>query len=184
MSSVDKALETQLANIQERTGKSLAELKDILRDSNLTKHGEMVAMLKRDLSMGHGDANTVAHLYRNSATETSDSPNLESIYSDKKAHLLPIHEKLMKAISKFGDFEVSVKKSYVSLRRKKQFATIGPASQKRVEIGLNVKDLEPTERLKALPPGKMCQYRVDVLDEGEVDKELIHWIKAAFDAAG
>lgn len=63
MSSVDKAIETQLKNIQTRTGKSLEELYGVLRKSGLAKHGEMRDLLKNDLGMGHGDANTLVHMY-------------------------------------------------------------------------------------------------------------------------
>ena len=62
----------------------------------------------------------------------------------------------MAAIRGLGDFEVAPKKAYVSLRRKKQFATIGPATKIRVEVGLNMK---------------------------EVDVDLIGWIRRAWEAA-
>ena len=58
---MDKALATQLANIEKRTGKSLAELTRCIKKSGLSKHGEMRDMLKSDLGMGHGDANTLVH---------------------------------------------------------------------------------------------------------------------------
>ena len=61
MADLDKAFATQLENIQKRTGKSLDELAAIVRGSGLTKHGELVAMLKTTLGMGHGDANTLVH---------------------------------------------------------------------------------------------------------------------------
>ena len=58
---IDKATATQLANIEKRTGKTLAQLEKVVTGSGLTKHGELVAMLKQDLGMGHGDANTLVH---------------------------------------------------------------------------------------------------------------------------
>ena len=67
MADPDKAIATQLANIQKRTGKSLAELAAIVKRSGLEKHGELVAMLKSTLGMGHGDANTLVHTVRKSA---------------------------------------------------------------------------------------------------------------------
>lgn len=66
MADLDKALATQLANIEKRTGKSLAELTAIVKSSGLSKHGELVAMLKSTLGMGHGDANTLVHTVRKS----------------------------------------------------------------------------------------------------------------------
>ena len=61
MADLAKALATQLANIEKRSGKSIAELSALIRASGLTKHGEIRDMLKRDLGLGHGDANTLTH---------------------------------------------------------------------------------------------------------------------------
>lgn len=187
MADMEKAIETQLRNIQARTGKSLEELLALIRASGLVKHGEIRDMLKRDLGMGHGDANTMAHLHFKAATggaEPAGEDVLDGIYSGKKAHLRPIHDKLMAAINAFGDFEVAPKKGYVSLRRKKQFAMIGPVTQARVEVGLNARGLAPADRLVAVPPGGMCQYKVGLATPGEVNTELVGWIRQAFDSAG
>jgi len=37
------------------------------KGSGLSRHGELVAMLKSTLGMGHGDANTLVHTVRKSA---------------------------------------------------------------------------------------------------------------------
>lgn len=190
MSNIDKALETQIKNIQTRTGKSLEVLYGLLRKSGRSKHGELRDLLKSDLGMGHGDANTLVHLFLQSegagAAPAVAAPGdvLDALYSGKKAHLRVVHDKLMAAITKFGEFEIAPKKAYVSLRRKKQFAMIGPATQTRAEVGLNVKGLDPTTRLLAMPAGGMCAYKVNVTSVDEVDKELIGWIRQAYDSAG
>lgn len=186
MSSPDKALETQLRNIETRTGKSLEQLHGFLARSGLSKHGELRDLLKRDLVMGHGDANTLVHMYLKASGTTVSSAGdpLDAIYSGGKAHLRPIHDRLMSAISRIGPFETAPKKAYVSLRRKKQFAMIGPATQSRVEVGLNMKDVPPTPRLRAMPPGGMCQYKVHVTDARQVDTELVSWIRQAYDRSG
>lgn len=186
MSSVDKALATQLANIEKRTGKTLAELVDIVQRSGLAKHGELVAMLKRDLGMGHGDANTLVHQAKSAATSSSPTEQdpLDTIYVGPKAALRPIHEQLMKAIGKFGDFEIAPKKGYVSLRRKKQFAMIGPATNTRVEVGINLKGPAGTDRLEPQPEKSMCQFKVKLTSVDEVDSELVGWLRMAYEAAG
>ena len=183
MSDVDKALATQLQNIQTRTGKTLAQLHAIVGKSGLAKHGEIRDMLKRDLGLGHGDANTLVHTYFQ-AQEPAAGDVLEGIYVGGKASLRPIHEALMKAIGTFGPFEIAPKKGYVSLRRKKQFAMIGPATQTRVELGLNMKGIPGTARLKEMPPGRMCQYTVNLTDAREVDAEVVGWVRRAYDSAG
>ena len=191
MSSVDKALETQLKNIQTRSGKSLEQLYALIRKSGLSKHGEIRDMLKKDLGLGHGDANTLVTVYlRSSATPATPavppSPDaaVAEIYSGAKAGFRPIHDALMKAIDGFGPFEVAPKKGYVSLRRKKQFAMVGPATNTRFEVGLNMKGVKATTRLVQLPPGGMCPYKVALTDVKEVDGELLAWIRQAYDGAG
>ena len=188
---MDKALTTQLANIEKRTGKSLNALKTVIEKSGLSKHGEIRDMLKRDLGMGHGDANTLVHYVLKSdgtsaaeAAGQSEGDVLAGIYKGPKEALRPIHDALMTAIHAFGPFETAPKKGYVSLRRKKQFAMIGPATNTRVEVGLNMKDAPATSRLEAMPPGGMCQYKVKLTQASEVDKELLSWLRRAYDSAG
>lgn len=191
MGNIDKAVATQLANIEKRTGKSLEQLAKIVRASGLGKHGELVAMLKRDLGMGHGDANTLVHIVRQQDAEAAGASApatageaADTLYSGKKAALRPIHDRLMAAVDKFGAFDVAPKKTYVSLRRKKQFAMIGPATNTQVEVGLNMKGVAPAGRLVQLPPKGMCDYKVRLAGVDEVDAELLGWLRTAFDAAG
>lgn len=189
MTDLDKALATQLANIEKRTGKSLAELTAIVKASGLAKHGELVALLKTKLGLGHGDANTLVHTVlksdgQSAAEGLSSGQVLDGLYAGPKAALRPIHDKLLAEVGKLGAFEEAPKKAYVSYRRKKQFATIGPATNTRVEVGLNMKGVEPTDRLQELPAGQMCNYKVRLTDAKEVDAELLAWIRTAYEAAG
>lgn len=191
MSDLDKAVETQLKNIQTKTGKSMDELSAIVRNSGLTKHSEIRAMLQRDLGLGHGDANTlVHHVLQTDGTTAAKASGattedvLEEIYSGPKTALRPIHDKLMAAMDGFGDFEIVPKKGYVSLRRKKQFAMIGPATNTRVEVGLNMKGAVAAARLIEQRAGSMCNYIVKVTSAEEADGELIAWIRQAYDGAG
>ena len=183
---MDKALETQLANIQKRTGKSIEELTALLKKTGLTKHGELRDWLKNELGMGHGDANTLVHVAFKSAASTSGAEEdaaaaAERIYTGPKAALRPIHDAVMQAVEAFGAFEIAPKKTYLSLRRKKQFAMVGPATNTRVEVGLNMKGVPGTSRLEALPPGGMCQYRVKLTTAQDVDADLVAWMRRAYD---
>jgi len=189
MSDLDQAVQTQINNIQKKTGKSFDELTAIVKNSGLTKHGQVRDMLKRELGLGHGDANALVHAVLQSdgtraAGDKSEAEVLDEIYSGKKADLRPIHDALMDEIVKFGEFEALPKKGYVSLRRKKQFAMVGPKTNTRVEVGLNVKDLSPNERLLEQPKGSMCNYIVHVTDVNVVDEQLFDWIRKAYENAG
>ena len=186
MNDPQKALATQLANIEKRTGKSLAELKAMIRGSGLAKHGQIRDMLKDTLGLGHGDANTLTHvaLAPDEAAPASDDQVLDDIYAGPKQALRPIHDRVMERVLGFGAFEIAPKKTYLSLRRKKQFAMVGPATKDSIEIGLNAKDLPPHERLKIQPPGGMCQATTRVSSTAEIDANLKGWLKRAYDAAG
>jgi hypothetical protein len=191
MSNVEKAVETQMANIQKKTGKTLAELTALIQASGLKKHGEIRQMLIQELGLGYGDANSLVHYALQSDGERQAEAQgmttgdvIDDLYSGPKAALRPIHDRLMAAIESFGPFEVAPKKGYVSLRRKRQFAMLGPATKTRVEVGLNVKGLEPAARILAQPAGSMCNYKVNLTTPEEVDDALIGWIRQAYDSAG
>lgn len=191
MNAIEKGLETQLKNIQTKTGKSLEELSSLVQQSGLSKHGEIREMLKQKLGLGHGDANTLTHFALKSdgasaaqMTNATVDDVVAAIYVGAKEHLRPIHDAVMTVIHPMGEFEIAPKKGYVSLRRKKQFAMITPATNTRVEVGLNMKGVEGTERLLVQPPGGMCNYKVKLTSAAEVDAELIGWIAQAFQNAG
>jgi len=189
MSSLDKAVQTQVDNIQKKTGKSLDELAAIVKKSGLTKHGEIRDMLKEKLGLGHGDANTLVHVVlKSDGTRAAEGKSmdivLDDIYTGAKAGFRPIHEALMKHINKFGEFEIVPKKGYISLRRKKQFAMIGPKTNTRFEVGINAKDFKKNKRLLEQPNGSMCNYIVNLTDAKDVDAELVAWLKSAYEQAG
>jgi Domain of unknown function (DUF5655)/Domain of unknown function (DUF4287) len=191
MNIVDKAIQTQLTNIQAKTGQTLDQLRAVLQQSGLTKHGEIRAMFQRDLGLGYGDANMLTRALRESDAEGTTGVQADALgdpaddlYVGAKAALRPIHDRLLAEIEQLGAFEIAPKKSYLSLRRKKQFAMIGPATNTRVEVGLNMKDVAATARLIEMPSGGMCQYKVNLTDVAEVDAELLAWIKWAYESAG
>jgi hypothetical protein len=191
MDVIDQAYQTQLKNIQARTGKSLDELYAFIRASGLGKHGEIRDLAKRELGLGHGDANTLAKFYLESlagAAQAGGAPAevdpVDEIYTGSKASLRPLHETVMALMKTFGPFEIAPKKGYLSLRRKRQFAMLGPGTKGRVEVGINMKGVAGTDRLIQQEPGGMCQYKVFLSQLSEVDGELAAWLRQAYDSAG
>ena len=120
MADPNQARQTQLANIQQRTGKTLAELHAVVQKSGLQKHGEQVALLKAKLRMGHGDANAIALSWKamNAPATTSSGDPLAAIYQGSKAALRPLHEALLEKLVKFGAFETAAKKAYLDAKQK------------------------------------------------------------------
>ena len=91
--------------------------------------------------------------------------------------------KLIDEISGFGkDLKITPKKTSVSLIRKHQFALIKPATKTRIDLGLKIKGQEPIGRLGDSGPfGTMCTHRIQLSSIEEIDREVIQWIKKAYD---
>jgi hypothetical protein len=111
MNVVDKALQTQIANIQQKTGQSLDQLFAVLSGTGLEKHGQLRDYLKKEMGLGHGDANSVVALYRQPRASDDPADPLDAIYTGTKEHLRSLHEQIIKQVQAFGAFEESPKKA-------------------------------------------------------------------------
>lgn len=186
MAKADEEFANMVRNLEEKTGKTLDQWIAVAKKSGSQKHGEIVKHLKEN-GLTHGYANLVAHSTLQSASVHADAGDLVAEqYAGAKAALRPAYDKLLKAVEKFGDdVEVSPKKGYVSLRRKKQFALVQPSTATRLDVGISLKGTPPSGRLEASGSfNAMVSHRVRVASADEVDKELVGWLKEAYDAAG
>ncbi len=184
MATPDQQMASMLANLPEKTGKSLEEWKTVLTLSGLSKHGEMVSLLKRAHGVTHGFANLIVHEFRSGAVSAPAEDLVDAQYRGKQG-LRPLYDRIMKEVHAFGtDVEIAPKKGYVSLRRKTQFALLQPSTKTRLDVGIKLKGLDPTERLEASGSfNAMVSHRVRVSDPREVDAELIGWLRRAYEEA-
>jgi len=185
--SLDKAYATQIANIEKSTGKKINDWIGIVNKSGFAKHGELVNFLKEKHGFTHGNANMVVHYAKQShaGAAENDTDWIAEQYKGKE-NLKPWYDKIMNEINKFGkDIEVSPKKAYVSLRRKKQFAILQPSAKDRFDVGLNIKGVAPAGNVIAAGSwNAMCTHRIKVEDEKMINKDLIEWIKRSYEQAG
>ncbi|MBL1431293.1 DUF4287 domain-containing protein [Oceanicaulis sp. AH-315-P02] len=175
--SPEDAIKSMIANMPEKTGKSLTQWLKLAANSKLQKHGQIVSHLKLEYGLTHGYANLVVHEHLK-----SDQPiNLvDAQYSGGKTDLRPIHDALVSEVEKFGvDVEISPKKTCVSLRRNKQFAVITPATKTRIDLGINLKGHDGTSRLLPLK-NAMCTHKVQITELNQIDQELIKWLTEAY----
>ena len=184
--TAEKSMANYIANLEKTTGKKLEHWSNLVKKSKLGKHGELVNMLKTEHGITHGYANMIVHHAKGGFEAAKDTDNLLSTQYKGKENLRPWYDKILSEVSKFGkDIEVSPKKMYVSLVRKKQFALIQPSTKTRIDIGLNIKGVAPVGNLEE---GKswnaMCTHRIKVEEEKMINKDLINWIKKAYDQAG
>lgn len=176
---MDKALQTMIENMPDKTGKSLDEWKSLLKQKSFTKHSEAVNFLKKEHQVTHGFANTIVTLSKEENTTPADL--VHDQYKGKE-NLIPIYKNLLALVESFGnDITITPKKTSVSIIRKRQFALIKPATKTRIDLGLKIKDKPTTGRLENSGPfGTMCTHRVQLTDVAQVDNELKEWLQEAY----
>jgi len=183
---MDKATQTMIDNLHKNTGKTLEQWIEIVKSQNFAKHGEIIKHLKEAHGLTHGFANLIAHKAKGSdAGSAENQDDLITKQYQGKEHFKPIYNKLISEIMTYGkDIEIAPKNTYVSLRRKKQFAILNPATKTRFEIGINLKGQETKGKLEAEKPNSMCTHKMSITDIKDLDNEVFYWIKAAYNSAG
>lgn len=187
MADAEAELQSMLRNLKEKTGQDIDAWVALARKSGEEKHGKIVSHLKERHGLTHGYANLVAHtMLKSAAVMAEDQDDLVAQqYAGAKAALRPWYDALVKSVGAFGkDVEFAPKKAYVSLRRSKQFGLIQPSTATRMDIGLVLKGVAPRGRLEAAGSwNAMCTHRVRVESAAGIDKELLGWLRAAYEGA-
>ncbi len=184
MASPEEQLQTMVKNMPEKTGKSLEQWFKLIKSKRLETHGEIMKLLKGEHGVSHGFANTIAIMYRQQAAGgPSSGGELEAGYfGGAKAAMQPLYAQIIKAAQALGaDVELAPKKTYMSLRRKKQFGIVQVSSKDRVDLGLILKGVPAGGRLEAWDG--MCTHRVRLGSAKEFDKEVKDWLKRAYSEA-
>jgi Domain of unknown function (DUF5655)/Domain of unknown function (DUF4287) len=184
---IDDAIDSMIANLEAKTGKGLDDWLKVAASTGKARHGEILAILKGEHGLTHGYANLVARRFLQAENDepTSGGALVNALFAGPKGVLRPLYETVIAAARQLGDdVEVDPKKSYVSLRRKKQFALVQPSTAKRLDLGLNLKGVEPRGRLEASGSfNAMCSHRVRLESSEDFDSEIETWLKRAYDAS-
>lgn len=180
---MDQAGKTMIENLYKNTGKTLEQWIELVKSNNFAKHGEIFKFLKEEHAFSHGFANLVA--LKANASDAGSVENKDELIEKQykgKEHLKPIYDTLLAEILQFGDdIEVAPKNAYVSLRRKKQFALLQPATKTRFEIGLNIKEQKAQGVLETIDKANtMCSHKINLTSQEAITQEVIGWLKTAY----
>jgi hypothetical protein len=188
MTNVDDGIATQIRNIEAQYGKVMSEWFAVITASGLTKHNEVVAMLKSEHGMAHGAAHRVSLQFREAGSPAPPSTDaaIDELYGGKKAGLRPLHDQLMTVIGGLGaDVAVVPKKGYLSLRRKKQFAMIQPSAAGRIDVGMILSGTPAVGRLESATGfNALFTHRIRIADSSDLDETVKGWLHAAYVNAG
>ena len=185
MADPQAELATMIANLKAKTGRSLEEWLVAARGSGQAKHGGLVSWLKAEHGLGHGYANLVAHkTFASDAGSSDDADLMEAMFAGPKAAMRPAYDKIAAVVSGLEGAQFAPKKGYVSFRRNKQFGLAQPSTKDRLDLGLNLKGVEPWGRLEASGSwNAMVTHRVRIASAEEIDGEVEAWIRQAWAAA-
>ncbi len=184
--SPEDMMATMLKNLPEKTGNTLDHWLKVVENSGEEKYNGIIKFLKSEHGLTHGYANLIAFKFR---SQDAGSPSAEdwvtSQYSGAKSGLKPLYDILCGIVKEFGDdVDCSPRKTYVTIRRSKQFAIFKASTKDRLDVGLILKGEQETVRLKS---GKqfsgMMTHCVEVRAESDIDDALKNWLKQAYEKA-
>jgi predicted transport protein len=175
------------ANMPERTGKTFEQWVKIANAKGPSSAKECYVWLKKAHGLPHLSAQIVADKVsgqgRYEAYENLDAL-VDAQYAGPKASLRPIYEQLVKLARQLGkDVVITPCKTYVGLRRKRQFAIVKPTTRTRIDLCFTLADVKPQGRLEAA--GKVGSDRIShtikIESLKEIDAEVKRWLTEAYD---
>ncbi len=181
-------INTIIANMKEKTGRSLEEWGAIAKKGGPWTARELRSWLKAEHGLGHVAAGIVADsalgLDRYAAYDDPDAL-LDALFSGANEPLRPLYDRLVRAGQKLGkDVRVVVCKTYVGLSRTRQFAVLKPMARKRIDLGLALPGAEVSGRLESargLGTSDRITHRVRVHSLEEADAEVATLLRLAYE---
>jgi Domain of unknown function (DUF4287)/Domain of unknown function (DUF5655) len=182
------SFQAYLDNVKAKTGMTPEEFAKLASQRGLAKHGDIVKWLKSDFSLGHGHATAIAGVVlKGGVPKAAPEDKLAALFSGRKARWRTPCDKLMAQIGKFGsDVSVATGGTYINLlRERKKFAILQPSAFERLDIGIKLKGTSADGRFEAAGSwNAMVTHRVRISDPIQIDREVLTWLRRAYDAAG
>lgn len=171
------------ANLPARTGKTFEQWVEVARKGP-PEVKALVAWLKAK-DLGTLTATMVAHeVLGGYMKEHQDAAGLlEGNFAGEKASLRPVYEALVKAARKLGeDFSVYPCKTYITLKRSRQFGIVKVAKG-RLDLGLILPGVEAAGRLEKASRSlgnDRVTHKVALASKKDVDAEALRYLKQAY----
>jgi hypothetical protein len=182
-----------IAELPEKTGKTLQEWIQLVKDSGPATEKERREWLKKEHNLGTNSAWWIAERAEGKGTEDDDpeaylqaaEKYVADMFAGPKAGLRPIYDALLNLGLKQGkDVKACPCKTIVPLYRAHVFAQIKPTTRTRIDMGFALKATAASGRLidtGGLAKGDRITHRIPITSHAEIDDEVKHWFKAAYD---
>jgi hypothetical protein len=176
-----------------KTGRSLDEWLDLVKKSGPATEKERRDWLKTEHKLGTNSAWWIAERAEGKGGEDSDPAAylkaaegwVDEMFGGARAGLRPIYDELLKISRKLGtDVRFCPCKTIVPFYRNHVFAQVKPATRTRIDFGLSLKGVKVPKRLLdtgGQAKGDRITHRIPLTSLAEIDNEVKHWLKVAYD---
>jgi hypothetical protein len=186
-------VQSWVVSLPEKTGRSLDDWIRLVEKDGPSSEKDRRDWLKGNHGLGTNTAWWIAERASGRNLESED-PDLylkaadgyvSALFAGKKAGLRPIYDMLLKLGSALGhDVKICPCKTMVPLYRRHVFAQIKPATASRIDLGLALENTAAPERMidtGGLAKKDRITHRVVLSSSAEVDAEVKHWLRFAYD---
>lgn len=182
-----------IAELKDKTGRSLEEWLKHIKKVGPKGETERRQWLKDEYKLGPNTAWWLAERAEGKGEEAGDPDlylaaaerDVEKMFSGSKVHLRPIYDALLKLGLKVGkQAKACPCQTIVPLYRNHVFAQIKPTTRTRIDMGFALGDMKPTGRL--IDTGGFAKkdritHRIPITSLQDIDDEVKHWLKVAYD---
>ena len=182
-----------IGELKQKTGRSLEEWLKHIKKEGPADEKDRRDWLKKEYGLGTNTAWWLAERSVGKGEEAGDPDtylqhaerDVEKMFSGGKAALRPIYDALLKLGLKTGkEAKACPCQTIVPLYRNHVFAQIKPTTQTRIDMGFALGDTKPKGRL--IDTGGFAKkdritHRIPITSLDEIDDEVKHWLKVAYD---
>lgn len=182
-----------IAELKEKTGRTLDEWLKYIKKAGPRTEEERRMWLKTEHGLGTNTAWWLAERADGKGEESGDpeaylkaaEQYVEDMFSGGKASLRPIYERLLKVGLSIGkDAKACPCQTIVPLYRSHVFAQIKPTTRTRIDMGFALGDMKATGRL--IDTGGFAKkdritHRIPIMSVKDIDDEVTHWLRVAYD---
>lgn len=186
-------MQTWVATLPDKTGRSLDEWIRLVQETGPPTEKERREWLKSHHSLGTNAAWWIAERAEGKGQEDSDPEAylraaaewVEALFAGGKAGLRPVYEELLRLGKEIGpDVRICPCKTIVPFYREHVFAQAKPSTRTRLDFGFALGDTPAAGRL--IDTGGYAKkdritHRIGLASVAEVDGEVRHWLKVAYD---
>jgi hypothetical protein len=186
-------VQTAIAKLPEKTGRSLDEWIALIRKSGPKSETARCDWLKKTHKLGTNYAGWLAERAEGKSSELADPDQylaaaeryVEEMFGGSKAALRPIYDGLLQlGFSMGNDVKACPCKTIVPLYRRHVFAQIKPTTRTRIDLGLALGNAKAPRRLidtGGFKKKDRITHRIEITAPGDIDGEVTRWLKNAYE---